>query len=70
MLLQTKDVLVLKLEIQIINRHNSFLEVKTLVDNLLKKCPMFGLSVEAFQMIVKEKSELELKEKLKTIENK
>ena len=40
------------------------------VDNLLKKCPMFGLSVEAFQMIVKEKSELELKEKLKTIENK
>ena len=38
-------------------------------ENKLKKCPMFGLSVETFQTIVKERLAMEMEEKLKQIGN-
>jgi ATP-dependent RNA circularization protein (DNA/RNA ligase family) len=37
------------------------------VESKLKVCPMYGLSVETFQLIVKEKTEKELNEKLNSI---
>jgi hypothetical protein len=37
------------------------------VESKLKTCPMYGLSVETFQLIVKEKSENDLKQKLNSI---
>lgn len=37
------------------------------VESKLKSCPLFGLSVESFQKIVEEKTEMDLKEKLKLI---